>query len=303
MSGRGTISSSELLQWGTAHMTPGSEPPAAPREPIDPKWLEVIMGKEDAARMKDCMEIIQATDKSLDEKEGAFDELEMLVESLDNANDLRPLKLWQPLIDIATTSDEAKLRMYAAWVMGTAVQNNKKAQDDFLAAGGLEHMLLLVSSFPDSSVRDKAFYCVTSAVRNNPQALETFMEKNGIASIVTVGLDGDTRLLKRAMFFIRSLVEDENPAEATRAAQAAKDNGVPDMAADLILADISDMDLVEKCLQLLTAFAKSHPKVITADLRTKLTAQVLPALEAHAKSDTSEEPLWKEYRDELQRSL
>lgn len=50
----------------------------ANREPLDPKWIEIMMGKDDAVRMRDCGKILRDPAKSTDEKLAAFDELEMV---------------------------------------------------------------------------------------------------------------------------------------------------------------------------------------------------------------------------------
>jgi len=70
------------------------------------------------------------TIKDQEQKDIAWDNLELLVESLDNANDLEPLKLWPRILafismthENATTND----RRLAAWVIGTAIQNNDKS--------------------------------------------------------------------------------------------------------------------------------------------------------------------------------
>ncbi|KAJ3157543.1 hsp70 nucleotide exchange factor fes1 [Geranomyces michiganensis] len=271
-----SISQSELLQWGTAHSTPGDVRPTI--EPIDPKWLDVILGKEDAIRMKDCMEVIQSTGKSLADKETAFDELEMLVESLDNANDLRPLKLWEPLIEIVSNNEEPTLRKFAAWVMGTAVQNNGRAQQDFLAVGGLDPVLKALADDADSDVRGKALHC---AIRQNPSAIEAFMEKNGVAVLAAVASDGDARLLKRAVFLIRSLIEEESPAVAAKVAEAACANSVPEMAADLMMSEKDDVDLTEK---LLTAIASTYPQGLSAEFKARIKDELIPSVK-HAMSD------------------
>ena len=43
--------------------------------------------------------------------------------------DLRVLDLWKPIID-ALKDGEPRIRNYAAWVLGTGVQNNSTAQTD-----------------------------------------------------------------------------------------------------------------------------------------------------------------------------
>jgi hsp70-interacting protein len=77
--------------------------------------------------MKSSMAAILDPELSLEDKSVAFDNLEQLVESIDNANNLTPLKLWEPLI-AQLQSKESSLRKMAAWCIGTAVQNNPLSQ-------------------------------------------------------------------------------------------------------------------------------------------------------------------------------
>lgn len=46
---------------------------------------------------------------------------------LDNANNMAILKLWQPLLALLE-DDQQPVIAHACWIMGTAVQNNLKAQ-------------------------------------------------------------------------------------------------------------------------------------------------------------------------------
>jgi hsp70-interacting protein len=76
--------------------------------------------------MKESMAAIMS-DIPLDQKLIAFDNMEQLVESIDNANNLTSLGLWMPLVQLLR-SEDADLRRMAAWCIGTAVQNNPLAQ-------------------------------------------------------------------------------------------------------------------------------------------------------------------------------
>ena len=44
----------------------------------DQKWIDVILGKDDAVRMRDCGKIIKDDSKSEIDKQQAYDELEMV---------------------------------------------------------------------------------------------------------------------------------------------------------------------------------------------------------------------------------
>lgn len=132
-----------LLKWslanagaphpGEAHSstdTPASTNPAsAPAQRLNAEALKVLMGgPSDAELMQSSMAAIRAPDVALADKMVAFDNLEQLIESIDNANNMQTLGLWTPLVGLLR-SEEAGLRRMAAWCMGTAVQNNAVAQE------------------------------------------------------------------------------------------------------------------------------------------------------------------------------
>lgn len=122
-----------LLRWGieNSEASQNGDAPAPPKTHIDPSALQALLGAappSDAEMMKRCMQIITEPDASLDDKIAAFEDFEMLIQSLDNANNMESLKLWGKLLE-QLEHDEAELRKYAAWCAGTAVENNAKAQE------------------------------------------------------------------------------------------------------------------------------------------------------------------------------
>lgn len=121
--------------------------------------------------MKEAIAAIEDPDVSIDDKETAFDNFEMLVENLDNANNIENLKLWPPLI-AQLSSLESRLRFAAAWCCGTAVQNNPKSQADFLNHDGVPKLVELALEDPAENVRKKAIFALSSQVRNNEAALK-----------------------------------------------------------------------------------------------------------------------------------
>ncbi|KAJ3023911.1 UNVERIFIED_CONTAM: hsp70 nucleotide exchange factor fes1 [Siphonaria sp. JEL0065] len=265
------VTASDLLAWAVVNKAtekedaPERDEPMAPREPIDPKWIDVILGKPDSARMKECVDIIQDESKSLDERLTAFDELEMLVESLDNANDLRHLGLWKPIINILKNESEAELRAFAAWVMGTSVQNNPNSQKDFLAVDGLPVLLHALSNDSDPEVRAKCMTCLSGLVRHNPEAYKalSFSTKSNLGLEPVLELlkskDGNwSKAQKRALFFLDGLVSGTSGEEENVVADAVKDAASQNWANDvvgLLEADQNlDGDLVEK-VRLLQTFA------------------------------------------------
>ncbi|KAI1663068.1 Fes1-domain-containing protein [Daldinia decipiens] len=201
----------ELLKWSienSAETDPSAPEPTAPRSTLSAEALAAIMGApSDAELMRASVEHITSSDPeiTLESKLIAFDNLEQLVESLDNANLLSKLGLWTPLLELLA-HEEDQLRLMAAWCVGTAVQNNAPSQERLVALGGVERLVTMAlgdrlpvekrtgageeeetttttTTKPEESaaaadqgetkdVRRKAVYALSSAVRNYQPALD-----------------------------------------------------------------------------------------------------------------------------------
>ncbi|KAI1763009.1 Fes1-domain-containing protein [Hypoxylon sp. FL1150] len=190
----------ELLKWSienSAQPDPSAPETDRPRTTLNPEALAAIMGApSDAELMQAAMAAITSTDPemTLESKLTAFDNLEQLVESLDNANLLSKLGLWTPLLELLG-HDEEQLRLMAAWCVGTAVQNNAPSQERLVALGGVERLVgmalgervpmekragdgdvtteeSLEGAGETKDVRRKAVYALSSAIRNYQPALD-----------------------------------------------------------------------------------------------------------------------------------
>ncbi|KAK7935760.1 Nucleotide exchange factor Fes1 [Apiospora marii] len=156
---------------------------AAAARGLNPESLKALFGgPSDADLMMAAVAHIRSEDPevTLESKLTAFDNLEQLIESLDNANLLSKLGLWTPLLELLA-HDESEIRLMACWVVGTAVQNNEPSQERLVALGGVERLVamalgdrLTADGARDESktdkeakdVRRKAVYALSSACRN-----------------------------------------------------------------------------------------------------------------------------------------
>jgi len=186
----------ELLKWSIENTAPAdgtSNSTNAPRTNLTPELMASLMGgPSDADLMIASMQAIQSSDPeiTLDSKITAFDNLEQLIESLDNANLLSKLGLWTPLLECLAHAED-KIRRMAAWCVGTAVQNNEPCQERLVALGGVEKLarMALGERLPPAApasdgeenkkggdetddVRRKAIYALSSAVRNYQPAMD-----------------------------------------------------------------------------------------------------------------------------------
>lgn len=172
-----------LLKWSVENSTTtANDPDAGPptNRGLDPEVLAALMGgPSEADLMKDSMAAILSTHPEMDLEARliAFDNFEQLIENLDNANLMEPLKLWKPLISLVS-SEESELRKMAAWCIGTSVQNNEKSQKMLVAEGGIPPLVELATRESETrEVRRKAIYALSSALRNCQDAMNEFVEE------------------------------------------------------------------------------------------------------------------------------
>ena len=156
-----------LLKWGIENSSASnSDGTTSSIRGVDPDAIRAIMGgPSDADLMREAMTVITHPEATLDSKMTAFDNLEQLIENIDNANNLEALGMWDPLVD-QLKSTEPEIRKMAAWCIGTAVQNNVKAQERLLTVGGISKLCVLAVEDEDQSVRRKCVYALSSEVRN-----------------------------------------------------------------------------------------------------------------------------------------
>ena len=171
----------QLLKWSIENSEHSSTDPTSTTDPkaerpsgrgLNADALNALMGgPSDADLMKESMSAILNPEITLENKLVAFDNFEQLIEGIDNANNMESLALWTPLISLLK-SPEPDLRRYAAWCAGTAVQNNPRSQERFLAMGGIEHLVRLATEDVSEPVRRKAIYALSSETRNYQPGLD-----------------------------------------------------------------------------------------------------------------------------------
>jgi hsp70-interacting protein len=123
-----------LLKWGVENSESSLKDPNAPKgeTKFDPaalaRMMGGIMGPSDAELMKQSFEVLEYKEATHEEKVTAFENFEMLIENLDNANNMHVMGLWTKLAAQLENPD-AELRALAAGCCKVAVQNNIKTQE------------------------------------------------------------------------------------------------------------------------------------------------------------------------------
>ncbi|AET38967.1 Hsp70 nucleotide exchange factor FES1 Ecym_3484 [Eremothecium cymbalariae DBVPG len=260
----------KLLHWSIANAQGDDEAIAKAGQP-DPKLLQQLFGggPDEPTLMKQAIAVIMNPEAELDNKLIAFDNFEMLIENLDNANNIENLKLWGPLIEILDSPEE-ELRVASLSVIGTAVQNNSKSQESFVKnEGGLEKVIGLAKDTTQSSqVRTKSFYALSSLVRHNSTVCELVVQNEGLDLIKPVLNDSSLseKLKLRVLAFLAAILTTVN-IEQSFLDSLRKDK--------LIESSIDFLDpsvniyLIDRALNFLAILSQSHVKFEKSEI-TKL---------------------------------
>ncbi|TFY65306.1 hypothetical protein EVG20_g5648 [Dentipellis fragilis] len=205
-----------LLRWGiqnTEPVDPANHTAPAPRKDLDPAVLDAILGRPDAEVMKEAMEKAIDTGLTVEQRITALDDMEMLVESIDNANDLAKLGIWEQLHTLIITDSSEKIRTQALWVIGTAVQNNPSAQRAYLSSDPLPTILsFLKPSVRSPQLRSKAVYTLSALLKHNAAAVSQLNENGGWQIFRAALEDSDIGVRRKTAFLLNSLLIPTNEA-------------------------------------------------------------------------------------------
>ncbi|KAN0061346.1 hsp70 nucleotide exchange factor fes1 [Thecaphora frezii] len=195
----GGAGSSQSVAQISADIEAGKRPDLA-----DPRLYEAIMGKSEAQMMQEELAVALDESRHLDDRCTALDNFEMLIETIDNANNITNMKMWTPLLGLLSAS-ESRIQTAAAWIVGTAVQNNDKAQVAILAFSPLAPLLDLLQS-PDMETRSKTMYALSGLLKHNPAAVKQFEDMDGWNRLKAALLDPNITLRRKTAFLINTLL-------------------------------------------------------------------------------------------------
>ncbi|AQZ10480.1 FES1 (YBR101C) [Zygosaccharomyces parabailii] len=262
----------KLLHWSIANSQGDKEAKERIGQP-DPKLLGQLfgMGPDEPTLMKEAMAVISNPEAKLEKRLVAFDNFEMLIENLDNANNIENLKLWEPLLQMLNVP-ETELRSCALSCVGTASQNNGQTQDNFLKYdGGLRKIISLAADSKEpTEVRTKALYALSNLIRNHANCSQKFCELHGLEIIPPIiqDLDANKKLKMRALSllsaFLTSSVIDKKLILLLR-----KENV---MESTLECLDSTfDVNVVDRVLNILSQLISAKVE-LTEEERQKLRA-------------------------------
>ncbi|KAG1732659.1 armadillo-type protein [Suillus paluster] len=197
-----------LLRWSVENSSPGSAPPVPANNHLDPGIIDHILGKPDAQLMKEALKVGVDETQAEDDRLKALDDLEMLVQNIDNANDLKKLKMWEPLHGLLLASGTSDaLKMQTLWIIGTALQNNPAAQLAYLDLEPLPALIRLLSpSYNSAKTRSRAVYALSGLLKLNAAAVQQMSAAGGWSALRICLEDSEIRVRRKTAFLLNTLL-------------------------------------------------------------------------------------------------
>ncbi|CAH8385250.1 unnamed protein product [Eruca vesicaria subsp. sativa] len=247
-----------MLHWAIGHSDPAALKEAAKdaqkmsmdelqKRQVELKELvEKLNMPSDAKLMQIAVSDLNNASLSLEDRYRALQELLILVEPIDNANDLSKSGGLKVVAGELYHSD-SEVRKLAAWVLGTACQNNPFVQAQVLELGALATLIKLVNS---SSTEEavKALFAVSALIRNNVAGQDMFYASHGYIMLRDVMSNEslDIKLRRKAVFLVGDLAEFQLQNTEKAELPIFSDRLFLKSVVDLIL--VLDLDLQEKAL-------------------------------------------------------
>lgn len=247
----------------------------------------------DADLMKIAIADLNNSSISLEDRQRALQELLILVEPIDNANDLDKLGGLVAVIQDLNNANE-EIRTTSAWVLGKASQNNALVQNQILGYGALAR-LVKMGYATSAEEATKALYAISALVRDNINGQEAFHSENGSAMLqhILASNSVDVRLQKKAVFLVTDLADFQ---------LNSGNSGLPFLSDRIFLKSLVDMlsrfdlDLQEKVLLAIKSLLKLSSTEAT-DFESSDLSSVLYRLGVQLEELPSEEQ--KEYAGEV----
>lgn len=139
--------------------------------------------------------------------------------------------MWEPIISLLShPQSTAPIQHAALWIIGTAVQNNDKAQMTVLDYDILSPLLHLLKSSTDGEVRSKAMYALSGILKHNAKAVDLFSKVDGFETLKDALLDSNVSLRRKAAFLVNALLlQDDSINHASTSSTSETSNIASDV--------------------------------------------------------------------------
>ncbi|KAL7135269.1 hypothetical protein ABFS83_11G082400 [Erythranthe nasuta] len=246
-----------MLQWAIGHSDPAKlkettlnvqrlSPEELKQRQMEIKELEKLQMPSDAKLMTVAINDLNNLSLPLEDRRRALQELLVLVEPIENANDLHKLGGLTAVIK-ELNNPNAEIRIISAWILGKAGQNNPFVQNQILELGVLAKLMEMAhSDFVEEAT--KSLYAISALIRNYPEGQDLFYMEAGDLMLQKILSNSsvDIRLHRKCVFLLSDLVEFQLDGTSNRELPFLRNQHLLKSVVGLLLSP--DLDLQEKAL-------------------------------------------------------
>lgn len=250
-----------MLQWAIGHSDPAklelkahdvqklSTDELQRRQMEIKELVEKLEMPSDAKLMRIAIDDLNNSSLSLEDHLRALEELLILVEAIDNANDLHKLGGLASVTRELGNSDPG-IRVACARIVGKASQNNPVVQKQVLELGALPKLMTMVKFSLIEEEAIKALYAVSAIIRNNLNGLRLFYREGGDLMLqgILSNVTADVRLHKRSVSLVADLAEYQLEHSSKLEVSFFSNCVLMRLLTDLTTSRSGDLDLQEKVL-------------------------------------------------------
>lgn len=219
-------------------------------------------------KMREYVATLGREGAAVDDLVEALEGLQFECERIDASNDLPKIGGVEPVLALLGHGD-ADVRMHAAWVIGTTLQQNPEMQSLLLERGVLPQLLRALSTEPEARVTEKLLMTVSAFVRHHAAALAEFARGDGHAIVVRLLASQSVRTRRKAAFLLSWLL---NPEEQPPAAEPLWRGVQQAFSAEAAVEPEPDADVVRYLLDCVPKLAQLTPAPNVREIRAAITA-------------------------------
>jgi len=225
-------------------------------------------------------------------REEALDELEMYVESMDNANSFANMTGIPSMLSLLNDRS-ISIQTQAVWVLGTCLQSNTRFSEAFLNEHGLPPIVTRMQQTSDSGLASKIVYALSGLLRSSDAAIVDAMALNTFDTLVdllSATNPSDLNLKRKLAFLFATLVFDKHSVN-NLGHHLVEKKLLEALVQDLKL---NDTDLQEKCINALHALFSSCPAAVSHITNTTLQSALLEWSSTAQFADNCEKTIAKQ---------
>jgi len=205
--------------------------------------------------MKHLLEKIKDTNISGDELNFALEGVLYYAENVDNAEYFDKIGGWDVIAPCFKHKDST-IRLFAAWIFSTLIQNNIQLQTRAIEKGVLHTVMALIILETDLSVVVKQLGLVSSIISNQAHGQKLFVhELQGIQLISKLIASPNQQVQFKAIWLLRSVMEHDNKCK-----DIARLYNIGASLESIITSHQAEQRVREQAISTLITFVTNNPE-------------------------------------------